>query len=112
MAQYENQTTNEPQDISRNQLMNSKLITISKKSRRKITQMFGGNQSLTKINNQNGLNWQFSAFEGKCQIYVANEERRKTPKVLFVWLDDKYEKFMEDLISDCVNIKGQRENGQ
>ena len=88
--------------------MNSKLITISKKSRRKITQMLGGNQALVKINNQNGLNWQFSAFDGNCKIYIANEEKCKTPKVLFVWLDDKYEKFMQDLISDCVSVKGQK----
>jgi hypothetical protein len=91
--------------------VNSKIITVSKKGRRKITAYLSAQDNSDysnwlKINNRNGLAFQFTAFDERCRIFVSNEERGKQPRVMFVWLDDKYEDFMLKAIDDCKHMLG------
>jgi hypothetical protein len=87
--------------------MNCKIITVSKKARRKIASYLSSKHNddrsgWFKINNKDGLSFQFEAFDGKCRIFISNEERCERPKIMFIWLHDRYETFMENVISECL----------
>lgn len=87
--------------------MNAKVITVSKKVRREIAQYFSSDfmhwESLGQMGcSRDGLSHRFTRFDGFCNIYIEKEERGKKPKIMFVWLNDRYEEVMLKTISNCL----------
>lgn len=95
--------------------MNAKVITVSKKVRREISQHFSSDfmhwESLGQMgSSRDGVSHRFTRFDGFCNIYIEKEECCKKPKIMFVWLHDKYEEVMLKTISNCLHYAKNRED--